>query len=105
MFRCVDGCVDVCVLLCSALILKRKGCYYRGLFSCIGFAHAQGFDPKVLKELGRTEGSRVWIGAVDVAAVIFDFVPRRHVRLGLGLLPAAMHGVGLGEQSVTAFYF
>ena len=74
----------------SALLLKRdageKGCYYRGLFEGIGYvpivgqlqryldnAHAQGFDPEGLKELGRTEGRRVWIGAVDVAAVLRSF--------------------------------
>ncbi len=36
----------------------------------LDYAHAQGFDPEGLKELGRTEGTLQWIGAVDVCALL-----------------------------------
>eukprot|EP00483_Globobulimina_turgida_P002762 UN02767 len=39
----------------------------------LDYAHVQGFDPEGLKELGLTQGRRVWIGAVDVAAVLRSF--------------------------------
>ena len=81
--------------LSSCLILKKNprdingrqsGIYNKILFNGIGYvpiieqlqryldyAHAQGFDPEGLKELGQTEGRRVWIGAVDVAATLRSF--------------------------------
>jgi len=74
--------------LTSSLVLHKapNDVYSRCLFNGIGYvpiieqlqryldyAHAQGFDPEGLKELGQTEGKRVWIGAVDVAAVLRSF--------------------------------
>jgi len=39
----------------------------------LDYAHVAGFDPEGLKELGLTQGKRVWIGAVDVTALLRSF--------------------------------
>merc|ERR1712176_158804 len=74
----------------SSLILKRdgsqRGIYSKVLFDGIGYvpiiqqiqryldnAHLYGFDPQGAQELGHTTGRSVWIGAVDVAAMLRSF--------------------------------
>ena len=43
------------------------------LQKCLDYAHVQGYDPGGFRELQFVQGTRAWIGAVDICALLRSY--------------------------------